>query len=611
MRKFFRELMKNARNDLHQMFKRTYGLLYEQNSEIFVKLFDDLSSFYNNPISLNANNNATRKILDDAMENFYQQLYQRMFRLLNQPYQFDQTYFDCMSGKMDELKPFGDVPDKMKLQISKALVAAKIFHGGLTVGRESVRQLLSFVPSNDCHGSYMKMAFCQHCSGLPNIRPCKNFCLNVMNSCFHDQVQFDHHWNDYLGNLVQLLDRLQGPLNIESVIDPITIKISDAIMTFQDKGQEITDKIFEGCGAPRVRRNTENDRTFVLPNTADTDNHSKTNLATRSTLDQLVKDIREKVVLAKEFWKNLPDNVCNDARISKINAGKGCWNDGNNQSQEALIDKSPTISTPLLLDQIQKLNAISNLLRQTVESQAVYTSPKSPNTRQNNVNQRRKSTNSSKPVADSNIYENSGSGPIMEDGDDDEDDGDDEDYDGESSKKNTASKTSPPPTDDEDILAHSNKNAKQDDNIEEYSGYGPISSSTIEPTPPIRTPPLDLTPNLRSTETMFVVTTSHKPIFSPRETNLASVDSKFTTKNFASLSSISTPLSNATKKTFSSKTSSTKLPLFVIFESNESPATRIFSDTTTPKSQRVSSSFTFRTNKFILLSSLIVISVVL
>lgn len=42
---------------------------------------------------------------------------------------------------------------------------------------------------------------------------------------------------------MQLLERLEGPFNIESVIDPIDVKISEAIMTFQDRGKEITDKV--------------------------------------------------------------------------------------------------------------------------------------------------------------------------------------------------------------------------------------------------------------------------------------------------------------------------------------------------------------------------------
>lgn len=130
---FFRELLSNSRQDLHKMFLRTYGMLYEQNSDIFKSLFDDLTSYYI----------GNQKIdLDQSVDKFYQQLYRRMFRILNQAYQFDSAYWDCMTRHMEELKPFGDVPVKMKQQVTRAFVAARTFVSGLSTGRDVVRQIM-------------------------------------------------------------------------------------------------------------------------------------------------------------------------------------------------------------------------------------------------------------------------------------------------------------------------------------------------------------------------------------------------------------------------------------------------------------------------------------
>lgn len=45
-------------------------------------------------------------------------------------------------------------------------------------------------------------------------------------------------------------DRLLGPFNIAMVVEPIDIKISEAIMSFQEHNQDISQKIFAGCGKP-------------------------------------------------------------------------------------------------------------------------------------------------------------------------------------------------------------------------------------------------------------------------------------------------------------------------------------------------------------------------
>lgn len=43
--------------------------------------------------------------------------------------------------------------------------------------------------------------------------------------------------------MLLVVDRLQGPFNIESVLEPIDIKISDAIMIMQDNSMQVSAKV--------------------------------------------------------------------------------------------------------------------------------------------------------------------------------------------------------------------------------------------------------------------------------------------------------------------------------------------------------------------------------
>ena len=45
-----------------------------------------------------------------------------------------------------------------------------------------------------------------------------------------------------------------GPFDIEEVVDPIGVKISDAIMNFQNSGYDVTTKVYEDCGTPRIQK---------------------------------------------------------------------------------------------------------------------------------------------------------------------------------------------------------------------------------------------------------------------------------------------------------------------------------------------------------------------
>ena len=48
--------------------------------------------------------------------------------------------------------------------------------------------------------------------------------------------------------MVKIAERLENPFNIDSVIQPVNYKISDAIMNFQESGVDISKKVRCGKG---------------------------------------------------------------------------------------------------------------------------------------------------------------------------------------------------------------------------------------------------------------------------------------------------------------------------------------------------------------------------
>lgn len=123
---FFLELLDNSEKSLNSMFTRTYGRLYMQNSEMFQDLFTELKRYYTGG---NVN-------LEEMLNDFWSRLLERMFQLLNSQYHFTDDYLECVSKYTDQLKPFGDVPKKLKAQVTRAFIAARTFVQGLMVGRE-------------------------------------------------------------------------------------------------------------------------------------------------------------------------------------------------------------------------------------------------------------------------------------------------------------------------------------------------------------------------------------------------------------------------------------------------------------------------------------------
>lgn len=50
-----------------------------------------------------------------------------------------------------------------------------------------------------CIRALTKMVYCPFCQGMPAVKACKNYCLNVMKGCLANQADLDPEWNLYIG----------------------------------------------------------------------------------------------------------------------------------------------------------------------------------------------------------------------------------------------------------------------------------------------------------------------------------------------------------------------------------------------------------------------------
>lgn len=369
---FFKELLENAEKSLNDMFVKTYGHLYMQNSELFKDLFVELKRYY---VAGNVN-------LGDMLNDFWARLLERMFRLVNSQYHFTDEYLECVSKYTEQLKPFGDVPRKLKLQVTRAFVAARTFAQGLAVARDIVSKVSVVNPTAQCTEALLKMIYCSHCRGLVSVKPCYNYCSNIVRGCLAHQGELDFEWNNFIDAMLMVAERLEGPFNIESVMDPIDVKISDAIMNMQDNSVQVSQKVFQGCGSPkplpagRISRSISESAFSARFRPYHPEQRPTT--AAGTSLDRLVTDVKEKLKQAKKFWSSLPTTLCNDERMAAGNGNEDdCWNGkgksrylfavaGNglaNQGNNPEVQVDTTKQDILILRQIMALRVMTNKMK--------------------------------------------------------------------------------------------------------------------------------------------------------------------------------------------------------------------------------------------------------
>ncbi|XP_069468933.1 glypican-4 [Ambystoma mexicanum] len=329
---FFKELLENAEKSLNDMFVRTYGRLYTQNSELFKDLFVELKRYY---VGGNVN-------LEDMLNDFWARLLERMFQLVNPQFNFTEEYLECVSKYTDQLKPFGDVPRKLKLQVTRSFVAARTFAQGLAAARDVVGKVSVVNPTPECSGALLKMMYCPYCRGLVTVKPCSNYCLNVMRGCLANHGDLETDWNTFIDSMLLVAERLEGPFNIESVMDPIDVKISDAIMNMQENSMQVTQKVFQGCGQPKAapqgpaqgqaqgqgRSARSVSEAGFSARFRPYNPEERPTTAAGTSLDRLVTDVKEKLKAAKKFWSSLPSKICSPKMTAggAEEEGGACWN---------------------------------------------------------------------------------------------------------------------------------------------------------------------------------------------------------------------------------------------------------------------------------------------
>ncbi|XP_014602695.1 PREDICTED: glypican-6 [Polistes canadensis] len=373
---FFKELLATSKRGFHEMFKKTYGILYEQNSYVFTDLFKELENYY-----------AKGTVdLDDTMDNFFNTLYQKMFTVLNSQYKFDNKYLECVGDHMKEMRPFGDVPQKLSVQIKRSFVSTRAFSQALTVAADVLKNMQTLKSSPECASALTRMTACLSCSGIAGkVLACGDMCANVMKGCLAQHVALDGEWNQFVEAFDKVADRLLGPFNIEMLMKPINLKISEAIMNFQESSSDVSQRIFTGCGRPVLgRRRRRDNRELELESlNFDQETSGEDRSSTAAILDKLVKEIRQRIRDSRQFWVYLPYQLCNDGLVQPPSNTKECWNgthvdkyiypvssDGETQPLNPEVRSSGPRPT-IVRDQIFALTTITNRLRSAFNGQDV------------------------------------------------------------------------------------------------------------------------------------------------------------------------------------------------------------------------------------------------
>uniref|UniRef100_A0AAZ3P4H0 Glypican-1 n=1 Tax=Oncorhynchus tshawytscha TaxID=74940 RepID=A0AAZ3P4H0_ONCTS len=268
---YFTDLLNRSERSLQDSFLATLGSLYSKNAPVFQDLYADLRRYYR----------GSAVNLEETLNDFWARLLERLFKVSSLPqYTLTDDYLECVAKQTETLRPFGDVPRDLKPKVTRAFVAARSFVQGLTVSGEVVRKVSQVPLSPECTRAMMKLVYCPHCRGLASVKPCANYCRNVMKGCLANQADLDTEWQNLVDTMLQVASSFSADPSVDVVIYSLPIRISEAILYMQENTEVFTSKI---------------------------------------------SDVSSKLREMQQYWVQLPAALCN-SKVAAGAAGDKCWN---------------------------------------------------------------------------------------------------------------------------------------------------------------------------------------------------------------------------------------------------------------------------------------------
>lgn len=312
---YFLEQLDGSERSLQEMFLTIYGAQYSQNAHIYRDLYVELRR-YHRGASVN---------LEEVLNDFWARLLERLFKLYNPQYAIGDEYLECVAKQTETLRPFGDVPRDLKLKATRAFIAARTFVQGLTVAGDVVRKVSQVSLSPECVRAIMKLMYCPHCRMMAPIKPCTNYCSNVMKGCLANQADLDPEWQNLIDALLQVTSRFTGESSVDMVIYSIPLRISEAMLTMQENIEVFNGKVFQACGTPHLSptRSSQSEEARKFTNAAA---ESETQPAASIKLEKLVSDVTSKLREMQQYWVQLPNALCNDRVTAGAANEDKCWN---------------------------------------------------------------------------------------------------------------------------------------------------------------------------------------------------------------------------------------------------------------------------------------------
>ncbi|XP_058274533.1 glypican-5 isoform X2 [Hemibagrus wyckioides] len=309
-----------SQGHLSSLFESTYTSLTSGIAPHVMSLFSSLSNFIQDTSNIS---------VDAAVYRFYDNLFLLVHNHIIKPGTIeDSDLSECLRATRQDVNPFGHHAQEMVKELAGAMQAARALTRAFSMG-EDLMNITEVAPlTNECTRALLKMQYCPHCQGLTLIRPCPEFCLNVMRGCFANMAELDIPWRHYVAILEDLTQTIVGDHGLELALLGIREHVNNAILHAQQHEARISATVDKVCGHSLAENQSTHPTTVQMIPTVTLAAEPTTNQTDYNFMKQLGKlsDLRREfmkhIVGYKAFFAALPEMLCEG---EVVRDEPSCW----------------------------------------------------------------------------------------------------------------------------------------------------------------------------------------------------------------------------------------------------------------------------------------------
>lgn len=174
---------------------------------------------------------ATNKELsvENSTATFFKNLYPFVYQHVAVRKKLPGEFAQCLKDNVHVISPFENVPSTLTAFLVKKLTPVQVFLRNLQTIGHVVDAIDNVELSEECSLALVKMSYCSLCDGFSDVKPCLQYCTDVISSCLEPYSLIEKHWSSFITRMEKFRNVLAKSLDASNLFTKLQELLAESV----------------------------------------------------------------------------------------------------------------------------------------------------------------------------------------------------------------------------------------------------------------------------------------------------------------------------------------------------------------------------------------------